>query len=318
MIRISGIREVLMEKKCFQIARRISAGQEGVLLRDYLHSELHLSHRTLSAIKYKGGQLLVNGQEQTVRRILHEGEELRIVMPPEEPSDFLVSEPLPLDIVYEDESLVVVNKQAGIPVIPSHQYPNGTLANGLLYYFEKENLASTVHIVNRLDRNTSGLMLVAKNRFSHERFFKMQKKKQIHRRYLAVAEGLIDPDEGVIDAPIGRKEGSAIERKVDWLDGRRSVTEYKVLKHYPDRTLLAVRLMTGRTHQIRVHFLSQGHPLLGDDLYGGPTDKIPRQALHSFELIFTHPFSGKTFHLHAPLPEDMIRLADFSVPLDQI
>lgn len=307
-----------MRKKCFQIARTIDDGHDGMLLRDYLHSELHLSHRTLSAIKYKGGQLLVDGQEQTVRRTLHKGEELRIVMPPEEPSDFLISEPLPLDIVYEDESLVVVNKQAGIPVIPSHQYPSGTLANGLLHYFEKENLASTVHIVNRLDRNTSGLMLVAKNRFSHERFFKMQKKKQIHRRYLAFAEGLIHHDEGIIDAPIGRKEGSAIERKVDWLDGRRSITEYKVLKRYSDRTLIAVRLLTGRTHQIRVHFSSLGHPLLGDDLYGGGEDKIPRQALHSFELVFTHPFTGESFHLHAPLPEDMTRLTGFSVPLDQI
>jgi 23S rRNA pseudouridine1911/1915/1917 synthase len=307
-----------MEKKCFQLVRRIGAAQEGELLRDYLRKELHLSHRTLSAIKYKGGKMLVDGREQTVRCVLHGGQELRLIMPPEEHSDFLVSEPVPLNIVYEDESFVVVNKQAGIPVIPSHQYPSGTLANGLLYYFEQENLASTVHIVNRLDRNTSGLMLVAKNRFSHERFFKMQKQKQIRRRYLALAAGVISPDKGMIDAPIGRKEGSAIERKVDWLDGRRSITEYKVLKRYTSRTLVAVRLMTGRTHQIRVHFSSQGHPLLGDDLYGGPTDQLTRQALHSFELVFTHPFTGQLFHLHAPLPADMAQLVGVPVSLDQI
>jgi pseudouridine synthase, RluA family len=307
-----------MEKKCFQIERRIDADHDGDLLRDYLHRELRLSHRTLSAIKYKGGKLLVNGQERTVRHILHDGDVLLVVMPPEKPSDFLVSEPVPLTIVYEDEFLVVVNKQAGIPVIPSHQYPSGTLANGLLDYFEKENLASTVHIVNRLDRNTSGLMLVAKNRFSHERFFKMQKQKQIHRRYLAVADGVIQSNEGVIDAPIGRREGSVIERKVDWMDGKRSITHYQVLRRYADCTLTAVRLMTGRTHQIRVHFSSQGHPLLGDDLYGGPSDRISRQALHSFELVFTHPFTGRLFHLHAPLPEDMGRLVGLFTPLNQI
>lgn len=307
-----------MEKKCLQIEKRIDAGHDGDLLRDYLHKELRLSHRTLSAIKYKGGKLLVDGQERTVRHILHDGDVLNIVMPPEKPSDFLVSEPMPLNIVYEDEFLVVVNKQAGIPVIPSHQYPSGTLANGLLNYFEAENLASTVHIVNRLDRNTSGLMLVAKSRFSHERLFKMQKQKLIHRRYLALADGIIQSNEGTIDAPIGRREGSVIERKVDWMDGRRSITYFKVLRRYSDRTLVAVQLMTGRTHQIRVHFSSQGHPLLGDDLYGGPADRITRQALHSFELVFTHPFTGQLFHLHAPLPEDMARLVGSLVPLNQI
>ncbi|TGB00106.1 RluA family pseudouridine synthase [Sporolactobacillus shoreae] len=307
-----------MEKKCYQLVRRINSAYQDISLRDYLNREMHLSHRTLSAIKYKGGHLLIDGEDRTVRHILREGEVLTIVLPPEIPSDFLVSEEMPLDIVYEDDFLVVVNKQAGIPVIPSHQYPSGTLANGLLAYFEKENLASTVHIVNRLDRNTSGLMLVAKHRFSHERFFKMQKQKEIHRRYLALVSGHVNDEEGLIDAPIGRKEGSVIEREVDWLKGKRSITHYKVLKQFSDCTLVAVRLQTGRTHQIRVHFSFIGHPLLGDDLYGGRVEKMERQALHSFELSFIHPFTGEFFHLHQPCPEDMARLVDGSVDITKI
>lgn len=302
----------------FQIEKKIGPEYHGLLLRDFLKKDMRLSHRTLSAIKYKGGHMLVNGAERTVRHILRNGDVLTIMFPPEVPSGFLISEPMPLDIVFEDDYLVIVNKPAGIPVIPSHQYPSGTLANGLLAYFEKENLASTVHIVNRLDRNTSGLMLVAKHRFSHERFFKMQKQKQIHRRYLAFAGGVLSEDEGCIDAPIGRKEGSVIERRVDWLSGRRSITYYKVLQRFSDWTLVAIRLETGRTHQIRVHFSSISHPLLGDHLYGGRIDRIGRQALHSFEVSFIHPFTGKLIHLHAACPEDMSGLADEPFRLDEI
>ncbi|MFT9426977.1 MAG: RluA family pseudouridine synthase [Sporolactobacillus sp.] len=305
-------------KTCYTIEKIITLEYDRVVLRDYLKKEIRVSRRALSAIKYKGGQLLIDGSACTVRHILTAGEKLTIVFPPEERSDFLQSEDQPINIVYEDANLLVVNKQAGIPVIPSHQYPQGTLANFLLAYLEKQNLASTVHIINRLDRNTSGLMLVAKSRFSHERFFKMQKQRQVHRRYLAVVSGLLTNDEGIIDAPIGRRAGSVIERCVDWVDGRRSITHYRVLARGIDRTLVLVRLHTGRTHQIRVHFASIGHPLLGDDLYGGPLDVIQRQALHSFELSFVHPFTAQTIHLHAPCPEEMAPLVHLSEPLESL
>ncbi|CAM3045176.1 RluA family pseudouridine synthase [Sporolactobacillus spathodeae] len=305
-------------KHCYKIEKVINQSYSGVMLREFLKKEIRVSRRALSAIKYKGGKLLIDGEERTVRHILKAGERLTIVFPPEAHSAFLKSEEQPLAIVYEDHELLVVNKPAGIPVIPSHQYPQGTLANFLLAYFEKQNLASTVHIINRLDRNTSGLMLVAKNRFSHERFFKMQKNKEVHRRYLTFVSGEVKNDAGTIDAPIGRREGSVIERQVDWIDGRRSITHYQVLKRFPDRTLVLVQLQTGRTHQIRVHFSSIGHPLLGDDLYGGPMEKISRQALHSFELSFVHPFTDQLIHLHAAYPPDMARLADTSLVLEKL
>lgn len=307
-----------MEESSYRIEKRIDASYHGVPMLDFLRKEMKISHRTLSAIKYKGGHLLIDGEDRTVRHVLKEGEVLTILFPPETPSHFLVASSMPLKIVYEDDCLLVIDKPAGIPVIPSHQYPSKTLANGLLAHFQKENLPSTVHIINRLDRNTSGLMLVAKHRFSHERFFRMQKRKEIQRRYLAFADGVLEESEGTIDAPIGRKDGSAIERAIDWQSGKRSITHYKVLKRYADRTLVAVRLQTGRTHQIRVHFSSIGHPLLGDDLYGGPADKIGRQALHSFELVFVHPLTGRPFHLHALYPEDMARLAGGTINLEKI
>lgn len=307
-----------MEKQCYTIEKKMSAAEHGMIMRDYLKKEIKVSRRALSAIKYKGGQLLIDGEEKSVRHVLQEGEVLTIVFPPETPSDFLLDEAIPLDIVYEDDTVLIVNKPAGIPVIPSHQYPSGTLANGLLRYFKDKNLASTVHIINRLDRNTSGLMLVAKHRFSHERFFKMQKRKEIHRRYLTFVEGNIEQDRGTIDAPIGRRDGSAIERMVDWQNGRRSLTHYQVLTRCQDWTLVAVRLQTGRTHQIRVHFESIGHPLLGDDLYGGNMDLIGRQALHSFEVSFVHPFTGESIHIHKQCPEDMLRLITEPINLETI
>ncbi|MCO7126200.1 RluA family pseudouridine synthase [Sporolactobacillus shoreicorticis] len=307
-----------MEKQCYTIVKTISSAEQGMVMRDYLKKEIKVSRRALSAIKYKGGKLLVDGRERSVRHVLQRGEQLTIVFPPETPSEFLSDESMQLDIVYEDDVVLIVNKPAGIPVIPSHQYPSGTLANGLLRYFKDENLASTVHIINRLDRNTSGLMLVAKHRFSHERFFKMQKKKEIHRRYLAFVEGIMQQDQGVIDAPIGRRDGSAIERMVDWQNGRRSITHYKVLERFNDWTLVAVQLQTGRTHQIRVHFASIGHPLLGDDLYGGSLERLDRQALHSFEVSFIHPFTGELIHLHKQCPDDMLTLLAKPINLEMI
>ncbi|MFC7394113.1 RluA family pseudouridine synthase [Scopulibacillus cellulosilyticus] len=291
-------------KQPFSIKEKIGPEHDGVLLRDYLLKEQQLSRRALKAIKFNEGFLYVNDEPKTVRYQLKAGDIVKIMFPPEGISPSLLPEPIPLNIIYEDEHALVINKPPDIPVIPSQKYSTGTIANGVLFHLEQQNLAYTVHTVNRLDRDTSGLLLIAKHRHAHDFFVKMQKEHHIHRRYLAVVHGTLDKDNDVIDAPIGRKEGSIIERCVR-PDGKPARTHYKMIKTFSDFTLVAIRLETGRTHQIRVHFSHIGHPLLGDDLYGGSTDRIQRQALHSFELRFIHPFTHQEQCFHAMPPTDI-------------
>ncbi|TCP22318.1 23S rRNA pseudouridine1911/1915/1917 synthase [Scopulibacillus darangshiensis] len=305
-----------MVQQPFFIDTVIAPSYEGMLLRDYLIKKVRLSRRALKAVKFRDGRLLINGEEQTVRYRLKAGDKLSIVFPPEDKSPSLKGKPMPLDIIFEDEHVIVINKPPGIPVIPSQKYSTDTLANGVLAHLEKQNLAYTVHTVTRLDRETSGLLLIAKHRHAHDFFVKMQKAHEVHRRYLAVIQGNLEKEEGVIDAPIGRKDGSIIERTVR-LDGKPARTNYKVIKRLKDLSVAAIKLETGRTHQIRVHFSHLGYPLAGDDLYGGSLEIIGRQALHSFELSFRHPFTDENMLFQAPCPEDM-RAIIGEIPLQMI
>lgn len=209
-----------------------------------------------------------------------------------------------LDIVYEDEWCLVINKPPFVPTIPSREHPGGTLANGLLDYYRENGIAATIHAVNRLDKDTSGLMLVAKHRFAHSLFSSMQKQGSIKRTYAALVEGALTEESGIIDAPIGRKEESIIERTVRE-DGQDAVTQYQVMSSAEKYTLVTLRLETGRTHQIRVHMAYIGHPLCGDSLYGGSRDLIGRQALHSRVLSFFHPLLEKEMTFEAEIPADM-------------
>ena len=188
--------------------------------------------------------------------------------------------------------------------IPSREHPTGSLANGLAGYYKKRGLAATIHIVTRLDRDTSGLVLVAKHRHIHHLLSEQQKQGEVKRRYQAIAEGIIASDEGRIEAPIGRKHTSIIEREVRE-DGQYACTLFRVLARLESYTHLELQLLTGRTHQIRVHMAYLGHPLAGDDLYGGSRDNISRQALHCSALTFTHPLTKQVMSFFEELPEDM-------------
>jgi len=181
------------------------------------------------------------------------------------------------------------------------------LSHALLHYYEQHHIASTIHLVNRLDRDTSGLLIVAKHRYVHHLFSKEQRHHNIHRTYRALVHGVLPGDNGTINEPIGRKNESIIEREVR-PDGQHAVTHYEVLERFNDYTYVQLKLETGRTHQIRVHLSHLGHPLLGDELYGGRRDAIERQALHSYELNFYHPILQKAFSFTAEIPEDMRRL----------
>nr|WP_269448638.1 RluA family pseudouridine synthase [Metabacillus kandeliae] len=279
-----------------------------MLIREYLKSK-HISKRALTDIKFAGGDILLNGQHATVRQELKEGDTLAVLFPEEQPGLSIVPEPVPLDIVYEDDHCLVISKQPGIPVIPSREHYGGTIANGLLHYYQKHGISSTIHLVNRLDRDTSGLMIAAKHRFSHSRFSALQKEGKIKRTYEAVAEGEIQLQSGTISAPIGRDPNSIIAREVRE-DGQHAVTHFTVISVRYGKTRLSLKLETGRTHQIRVHMKSIGHPLCGDTLYGGSLASINRHALHSSRLSFWHPFLEKEMVFEAELPEDMKQLME--------
>lgn len=284
----------------------ISKQQEGMLVREFL-LEKGFSRRIIKAIKFQGGSLLVNGEFCTVRRKLEESDELVVVLPQETRGAYLKPEKLPLTIVYEDEDVLVIDKPPGIATIPSLHHTSGTIANGILGYYEDLRLSYTVHIVTRLDRDTSGLLLVAKHRFSHSILSKDQKQGLVNRSYYAVIEGQLEKKKGTIDAPIARKGDSIMERMVKE-GGQRAITHYKVAKETPSYSLIDIKLETGRTHQIRVHFSYLGHPLIGDDMYGGNKEIIARQALHCKSLAFTQPMTKVRIDLQSQLPEDMSRV----------
>nr|WP_100403308.1 RluA family pseudouridine synthase [Bacillus sp. FJAT-42315] len=294
-----------MDKR-FRLIWTVEASDCGKLLREFLASK-KISKRALTDIKYNGGQILVNGQEENVRYCIEVGDRIELVFPREIPSDGIKGERLPLSIVFEDDYVLVVAKPAGMNTIPSREHPTGSLANALIGYYEQQGIEATVHIVTRLDRDTSGLVLVAKHRHIHHLLSDMQKKRLISRSYVALASGLLAHTVGVIEQPIGRKETSIIEREVR-ADGQYACTRYEVLAQYETFAQVRLKLETGRTHQIRVHLSYIGHPLLGDDLYGGPMEKIDRQALHCSDLAFLHPVTEDELRFHLPLATDLQRL----------
>lgn len=287
----------------------INKREEGMNIRDYLQQVRGLSRRILISVKKETGGILLNGQEATVRKQLQAGDELAIKLPEEQVSKWLFPQDIALSIVYEDEAVIVINKPPGMATLPSPKYKSGTVANALLGHYEKTGNPNTIHVVTRLDRDTSGLILIAKDRLSHSLLAKSQKQFEIGRKYITIVHGRIEEERGKIDAPIGRKKDSIVERMVT-SEGKRAVTHYEVLQRWQDHSLVEAELETGRTHQIRVHFSHINHPLIGDDLYGGKTDLLTYQALHCCELTFTHPYSNEVHVLRAEPPEAFLRVKE--------
>ena len=212
-----------------------------------------------------------------------------------------------LDIIYEDDWFLVVNKQSGIAVHPSSLHYSDSLSNGIKFYFDKIGLKKKIRVVNRLDYNTSGIVVFAKCEYIHEQFSKQMMQHIFQKEYLCIINGFLDNSCGIIDLPIGRKQGSIIERCID-KNGQKSITHYEVLKTFSDYSLVKCILETGRTHQIRVHFSAIGHPLLGDTLYGTASDLINRQALHSNKIDLIHPITKEHLSFESLLPNDMKKL----------
>lgn len=287
------------------------AENDDQLLREAI-SKYGISKRGLTSIKYSGGALLVNGEERTVRHILNKGDVITIVFPPEEFSEGLIVEHGDLRIIYEDAALLILDKPPFLNTIPSRESPTGSLANFICGYFKKQGIHSTVHIVTRLDRDTSGIVCIAKHSHIHHLMGLQQKRNMINKQYEAIVHGHVKEDEQTIVAPIGRKDTSIIEREVR-PDGQFSQTSVLVLQrgftrsHEPI-THVRLKLHTGRTHQIRVHMAHIGHPLVGDELYGGSRELYNRQALHCVLLEMDHPLTGQKLHFTSELLESMRNL----------
>lgn len=264
-------------------------------LGDFLKQQ-QLSKKAIIALKHRGGKICVNNEEKTTRFLLRATDEVTVIFADESVSSTLLPIQQEIKIVYEDDYLLVVDKEAGLPVIPTGNHLNG-LANGVLAYYQQIGLKSTVHFVNRLDKDTSGLLVVAKYRHIHH--LMTAKQGQITRKYYALVAGILK-NNCRIDAPIARLSVISIKREVH-PSGAPAITNIAVLAHFADKTLVECTLETGRTHQIRVHLAHHHHPIINDPLYGDGTPD-DQQLLHSYSLEFTHPLNGKKMRFTTPFP----------------
>ncbi|HJC42878.1 MAG TPA: RluA family pseudouridine synthase [Candidatus Mediterraneibacter gallistercoris] len=289
------------------ITYTIDSASAGLRIEQYLRRRGY-SYQNLTQLKKMRESILINGVWSYMRTAVKNGDILTVHIQEPESSPNIPPVKLPLDIVYEDEDIVVVNKPAGMPVHPSLNNYENSLANGLMYYYQEQGKPFIFRCTNRLDRDTSGLTVVAKHMVSSSILSSMGMRHEITREYLAIVRGALNPSEGTIDAPIGRTGSSLIERKIDFENGERAVTHYRVVEEQNGHSLVSLILETGRTHQIRVHMKYIGHPLVGDYLYNPDMEYIDRQALHSHRLSFTHPVTGEKMEFTAPLPTDMRKI----------
>lgn len=291
---------------------QITGERVGKTVKEILTKELKVSAHFLTKLKFRSEDgITVNGAHVTVRYILSEGDVLRLATEDRSSSENILPVRLPLDIIWEDSDILVCNKPQEMPTHPSHGHLDDTLANAIAYYFQQNGNNFVFRPVNRLDRNTSGLVLIAKNQLSSSRLYRSMTHGDIRKTYLAILDGKPPEDTGVIDRYICRGENTVICRTVCGADtpgAMRSVTEYRTLQTDGVHTLVLVHPITGRTHQIRVHFSSVGSPITGDDLYGKASPDIARHALHAYELTFPHPADGHMMTLRAPLAPDIQKL----------
>ena len=278
--------------------------REEQVLREFLLAN-NISRKTLTRIKFDSdGSIKVNGREENVRYLLKKNDIVEITLPSENFSEFVRFIDKEIEIIYEDPYFLIINKEINLPSIPSRNLEDESLLERINYYFKNKSINTIPHIVTRLDKNTSGLVLVAKHRHIHALFSNLE----IDKFYTALVKGKVKDNE-IIEAPIRRVSSSIIEREVGE-GGEFAKTEYWLDDYIVDKdiSIVKLKLYTGRTHQIRVHMKYKGYPLLGDELYGGDVSLITRQALHCNNLVFNHPITDEIVNVKADLPEDMINI----------
>lgn len=287
-----------------KISKVIEQSMEDWKVERVLRQGLGVSRTLLRSAKRRMA-IYLNGQPVRANVTVKSGEVLELYLEKQETD--IIPQQMALQILYEDDYLLAVNKPSGMLVHPLTCEATGTLANGILHHWQQQGFVGRFRPIHRLDRNTSGLVLVAKNAYVHQQLQLQMHQGLFKRRYLAIVEGQIEPPVGTICAPISLAEGSFIKRAVT-PEGQSAISHYRTLRRLMSGCLVAVQLETGRTHQVRVHMAYLGHPLYGDSLYGGDLNKIDRQALHCAYLAFQHPVNKNAIKLVCPLPEDMIDL----------
>ena len=275
-------------------------------VNDVLINEFQFSSRLMSKL-IKNKKIYLNNSFCDTRKSINYNDKIVVDLSGKENNSNIVATNMDLDIIYEDDWFLVVNKQPGIAVHPSSLHYSDSLSNGIKFHFDKIGLKKKIRVVNRLDYNTSGIVVFAKCEYIHEQFSKQMMQHIFQKEYLCIINGFLDNSCGIIDLPIGRKQGSIIERCID-KNGQKSITHYEVLKTFSDYSLVKCILETGRTHQIRVHFSAIEHPLLGDTLYGTASYLINRQALHSNKIDLIHPITKEHLSFESLLPNDMKKL----------
>lgn len=279
--------------------------EDKVRIDNYLVEKLELSRSKIQKL-IKDDKVLVNGKKVNVSYKVKLDDEIEVEEELEEEMN-AITENIPLDIIYEDADLLVINKASGMVVHPAPGHYTGTLVNALLYRFDlNSGEANRPGIVHRLDKDTSGLMLVAKNEFTHEKLSEMIGKKDVERKYLAIVDGLIKHDTGTIDAPIGRDPNNRQKMAVTDINGKDSITHFKVLERFDNNTFIECILETGRTHQIRVHMNYIGFPINNDPLYGRGKSTEFGQMLHSYSIKFNHPRTGKELSFRVDPPKEFM------------
>ena len=271
------------------------------------------SSQNIIELKKMERSVLINNEWMHMNYRLQANQELVIHIQENNSNEHIVPIALPFPIVYEDEDIVVINKPANMPIHPSQNNYENTLATAAAYYYEiRQNTPFTFRCINRLDRDTTGLTILAKNMYSANILASYMQERKIKRLYVAILDGSLEKKWGTLNRPIGRKDNSTIEREINYEQGEKAITHYYRIEQFGNYQLAAFQLETGRTHQIRVHMSSINAPLVGDTLYNTKPSAtlMNRQALHAYRISFPHPISGKTMKFVAPVPEDMTSFLD--------
>lgn len=283
---------------------KISKEEAGLPLIEILSQHMDVSSRMIRKSK-DGKSIQMNGYPVSVNAKVRCSDVVTVIL--EQEPNIFEPQDIPIEVVYENHDLLILNKQPYIVVHPTKGHPDQTIGNGIANHFKNEGFDGKIRFINRLDRDTSGLLLVAKNGYAQQIISNQMQDDEVEKRYMALVSGIVEKDADTINLPIGRPNPEDLRRAV-MADGQDSITHYEVVERYETATLVKIRLETGRTHQIRVHFSHLGHPLIGDELYGCPSTEIQRQALHSYYLKFKLPRTHEWIELEADLPFDFKNL----------